>query len=190
MKYISLLIAIAFCATACNDWLDVRPDTEQKAEDQFSSVDGFYGALTGCYMSMADQDAYGERLTMSDVETLANLWYIMEDTDDIEAEDLTKHDYTTTDARNAIQAMYAQLYNVIAQASMIIKYAHGRIHEKGDPRRGLRPAGLLPIRRPTPFRANAAERLPASGIALFRDDIHPRDAPLLLLRCLRGEVEI
>lgn len=126
MKYISLLIAIAFCATACNDWLDVRPDTEQKAEDQFSSVDGFYGALTGCYMSMADQDAYGERLTMSDVETLANLWYIMEDTDDIEAEDLTKHDYTTTDARNAIQAMYAQLYNVIAQASMIIKYADER----------------------------------------------------------------
>ena len=117
---------MAFCAVSCNEWLDVRPDTEQKEEDQFSTAEGFYGALTGCYMSMASRDIYGERLTMSNIETLANLWHIMEDTDNYEAEDLTKHDYTTDYSQDAIQAIYAQLYNVIAQASMIIKYADER----------------------------------------------------------------
>ena len=30
MKYILLITLIAFCTASCNDWLDVRPETEQK----------------------------------------------------------------------------------------------------------------------------------------------------------------
>lgn len=123
MKYLYLLIVLAFCATSCNKWLDVRPDTEQKEEDQFSSVDGFYNALTGCYMAMASQDIYGERLTMSNIESLANLWYIADGSSRYEDSDLTKHDYTTDYAESAIQTMYAGLFKVITQANLIIKYA-------------------------------------------------------------------
>ena len=64
MKYTLLIILLAFCMTSCNDWLDVRPRTEQKDYDQFSTVDGFFDALVGTYMEMAATDAYGERLTI------------------------------------------------------------------------------------------------------------------------------
>ena len=76
MKQILFIMMLAFCAVSCNDWLDVRVDTEQQEEDQFSSKQGFYDALIGAYMTMASQDIYGERLTMSNIESLANLWYI------------------------------------------------------------------------------------------------------------------
>lgn len=121
-----ILIAITFCMTACNEWLDVRPDTEQKEEDQFATAQGFYDALTGCYMSMASQDIYGERLTMSNIESLANLWNIQENSTRYEDVDLAAHDYTTDYARSAIQTIYAKLFNVIAQANLIIKYAEER----------------------------------------------------------------
>ncbi len=128
MKYIVLIFAVAFCMVSCNDWLDVRPDTEQKDHDQFSSVTGFFDALTGCYMTMANRDAYGERMTMSNVESLANLWAVSDDMTRLADKELAKHDYSKDNARDAIAKMYDKLFNVIVQANMIIKYAD----EQGD----------------------------------------------------------
>lgn len=126
--YILCSLLLAFCNTACNDWLDVRPDTEQKDEDQFSTASGFYDAMNGIYMSMADQDIYGERLTMTNIESLANLWKLEERSSRKEDLYLLKHDYTNTYAQTAIQTIYDKLFNVIVQANMIIK----NIDERGD----------------------------------------------------------
>ena len=126
MKYILLITLIAFCTASCNDWLDVRPETEQKEEDQFSTVNGFWDALTGCYMTMAGSDLYGERLMYSNIESLANQWYMPEDMTRYEDEDLSKHDYTTDYSRSAIEAMYSGLFSAIVQANMLIKYADER----------------------------------------------------------------
>ena len=49
---------------------------------------------TGCYMSLASQDVYGERLTMSNIESLANLWYQFRNSTRYEDNDLMNHDYT------------------------------------------------------------------------------------------------
>ena len=106
--------------------LDVRPETEQKEEDQFSTVNGFWDALTGCYMTMAGSDLYGERLMYSNIESLANQWYMPEDMTRYEDEDLSKHDYTTDYSRSAIEAMYSGLFSAIVQANMLIKYADER----------------------------------------------------------------
>lgn len=128
MKHLQfIIILIAFCMSSCNEWLDVRPETEQKDEDQFSTVNGFFDALVGCYMSMADDDAYGQRLSYSSIELLANMWYIPTSTTSEEYEDLSNHDYTTDDARNAISEIYSGLFYVIAQANMVLENAeaHG-----------------------------------------------------------------
>ena len=52
-------LAFSTMITSCNSWLDVRPETEQKEDDQFSTENGFQMALTGCYIQMASQSAYG-----------------------------------------------------------------------------------------------------------------------------------
>lgn len=130
-KYIYLFLTlIALITTSCNDWLDVRLETEQKEEDQFSTYNGFCDALVGCYMTLASQDIYGEKLSITYIESLANLWYMDEDSEtNRQADlDLKKHDYTTTTAESAIQTMYAGLFNTIAQANVIIK----KVDEKGE----------------------------------------------------------
>ena len=75
-KFIGFIALLGWSAVSCNDWLDVRPDTEQKEEDQFSTYKGFRDALTGCYMALANEDVYGCRLTMSCTEALAGLWHM------------------------------------------------------------------------------------------------------------------
>lgn len=128
MKRVLFLMMMVFSIAACDEWLDVRPYTERKDKDQFSTEKGFYDALTGCYMSLAKQDIYGERLTMTNIESLANLWYIPEGTTRVDDRDLALHDYSTDNAKSGIKTIYAGLFNVIVQANMVIKYAD----EQGD----------------------------------------------------------
>ena len=56
-----ITVLVALLSVSCNDWLDVRPDTEQKDKDLFTTYKGFQDALTGCYMSL-------EEITMSNVQ--------------------------------------------------------------------------------------------------------------------------
>ena len=128
LSILTLLLAV-FSLSACNDWLDVRPDTEQKDEDQFSTEQGFYDAIVGAYMEMASRDIYGERMTMTNIESLAHQWYLDNSSQRNEDIYLTKHDYENVEyAQAAIKTIYAKLFNVIAQANMIIK----NVDERGD----------------------------------------------------------
>ena len=127
--YILVLLLTAFGASSCNDWLDVRPETEQKEDDQFSTYNGFCSAVTGLYMLMGSQDIYGERLSMTNIESLANLWNMTDNASRYEDYYLMKHDYeNVTYSQAAIKAIYAQLFNTIVQANVIIKH----VDEQGD----------------------------------------------------------
>lgn len=115
--------------TGCSDWLDVPSANTTKEEDQFDNYKGFRDALTGCYINMASTDAYGERLTMTDVENMASLWFC---DDSYETQvplkyQLTHHQYDKTEAREAIKACYAQLFTTIANANVLLK----NLSEKG-----------------------------------------------------------
>lgn len=120
IRLCALSLVCTLCAS-CNDWLDVRPDTEQKEDGQFSTEKGFQTALTGCYLQMAGQDAYGLRLTMTSVENLANLWRINPSTTRYGERDLSRHDYTTDQAKSTMKGIYTALFKTVAQANMIIK---------------------------------------------------------------------
>lgn len=123
--YIFLGMALILCFSSCNDWLDVRPETQQKEEKQFSTYKGFRDALTGCYMSMANTNIYGEKLTMSHIESLANLWTTSASATGDRLADyyLSQHAYDSDDARTAMQGIWSGLFHVIVQVNVIIKNA-------------------------------------------------------------------
>lgn len=121
--YIAALVLAPLFLSSCNDWLDVRPDTEQKENDQFSTENGFQTALTGCYLQMASMNAYGLNLTMTSVENLADLWRINSSTSRYGERDLSRHEYTTDNAKSTIKSIYTTLFKTIAQANLIIKNA-------------------------------------------------------------------
>lgn len=128
LPFIALLL-LSSVLTSCDDWLDVRSENTQKEQDQFKNYKGFRDALTGCYMTMAGTDIYGQRLTMTDIENMADLWYT-EDHDENRQPliyQLSNHQYTKDEARAAIKAIYAGLFNTITLANVLIK----NLDEKG-----------------------------------------------------------
>ena len=107
--------------SSCNDWLDVKPQGQTEEEDMYTSYEGFKNALIGCYMKMKSRNLYGEKLTMSHVETLAQLWDLSATTRPADAA-LGVYDYEDTYAKSAISTMYGGLYNVIVQANSILQH--------------------------------------------------------------------
>lgn len=127
-KYIFILLATLALITSCDNWLDVRGENIQKEKDQYENYKGFRDALTGCYMEMANTDAYGQRLTMTTIEDLGNLWYLsVTESSGPARYYLYHHQYSKDDVRPAIKAIYGKLFNVIASANVLIK----NLNEKG-----------------------------------------------------------
>lgn len=123
-KKIHIFLGLAFVCvlTACNDWLDVKSEVEEKETDLFSTYEGFRSALTGCYMAMSDRDIYGERLTMTDIESLASLWDKSKTGNLPATYYLSEHDYESDYTKASLKAMYGGLFNVITQANMVIAH--------------------------------------------------------------------
>lgn len=71
MKIIIVLFAVLTVASGCKKWLDAKPRTVVEAGQLFRTEKGFQDAMYGVYTTMANQTLYGEQLTMSFLDVLA-----------------------------------------------------------------------------------------------------------------------
>ena len=108
------LFTLATLMTSCNDWLDVKPDTEEREKDLFTSYQGYKDALAGCYTLMAKRSAYGEALTMNYTECLACLWAEPDQSTLPTEHYLYAHEYENDQVRQQLSATYQALFTVIA----------------------------------------------------------------------------
>lgn len=113
--------------SSCNAWLDVKPQGQTEEEDMYTTYEGFKSALIGCYMRLNDRSLYGENLTMSCIESMAQLWDLSSSTRYTDVA-LAKYDYASSYAKNALSDMYGGLYNVIVQANSIL----GHLEKNGS----------------------------------------------------------
>lgn len=119
------LLILASCSlflSSCSDWLDVKSDTVAREKNLFENYDGFKEALAGCYTTMASRDAYGEKLTMTDIEDLACLWAEVGSTNLPTQYYLMHHQYDNSYSISAIKSIYSTLYTTIAQANFILNH--------------------------------------------------------------------
>ena len=113
MRHRFIFISMTFLGilfASCNDWLDVQPEDQRKEDDMFSHYKGYRNALSGCYAAMGHTSVYGQKLTTSDIELLAGMWEMMDNSGT--NYDLTTHNYNDG-VRSTIQDIYSKMFNVI-----------------------------------------------------------------------------
>lgn len=76
MKIINYILGLFFITslTSCEDWFDVSPKADVKAEDLFQQESGFRDALIGVYSLMSTTSSYGRQLTYGYVDVLAQYY--------------------------------------------------------------------------------------------------------------------
>lgn len=133
---VTLLVGSMFTLSSCSDWLDVKPLTEEREKDLFTSYQGFKDALSGCYNTLSGANLYGQRLTMSNIENLACLWAEPNQTGLPTEYYLWHHQYDNTYSESALKSIYGGLFNVVAQANKIIEHmpTDGSVIKSSDAR--------------------------------------------------------
>lgn len=124
------LLPLMLLGSSCNDWLDVKPQKQVESDDLFSKEKGFEDALIACYIKMNSTSLYGQNLTMTFVEYLAQHWDFSSGNGQTESK-IKNFDYTIADAESTISSIYGAMYNVIVQANSILENleTHGDVFE-------------------------------------------------------------
>lgn len=138
-KYIlGLVLCLSLCS--CNKWLDVKPRTEKEREEYYNNEEGFRSSLIGCYMKLKGRALYGEQLTMTGIEFMAQHWQTSSESE----RDLMNFKYDTKTSEDRLKEWYSQLYTVIAQANDLLDYLDkkGNVIESQDRRKMMRGEAL------------------------------------------------
>jgi len=66
--YLPVCLGMLFFSAACENWFDVSPKSDVKAEDLFQQESGFRDVLTGVYSLMSAPESYGRQLSFGYVD--------------------------------------------------------------------------------------------------------------------------
>ena len=103
---------------SCNDWLDVKPETEMTLEEMYADQQGFQDALTGAYLELKNSSAYGTELMYGTIEYLAQHWdYTAESIQ----EKISQFNYIDDNVQNRFTLIYTQLYKIILSVNAILE---------------------------------------------------------------------
>lgn len=114
------ILVIVLCGivllSSCNKWLDVKPSSEKEREDQFSTENGFRLALSGAYLKLNSNNLYGQAMTMTSMEYLAQLWY----TESASIENFMNLDWDSDYAKSQMSSIFSEMYNAIYMLNDIL----------------------------------------------------------------------
>ena len=78
-KYIKLmttLLVLVMALSSCKKYLNIQPEDKVLETQVFSTVSGINSVLNGFYINLANTDSYGESLTLSTLDVLAQRYNI------------------------------------------------------------------------------------------------------------------
>ena len=118
-----LLITWGVLGTSCQDWLDVKPKSEVKADVLFETEAGFKDALSGVYLLMTNSSAYGLDLTLGFNDVLARQYTLNSTFCDYYDE--SEYRYEKENVESRIARIWLAQYNTIANVNNILENLKG-----------------------------------------------------------------
>lgn len=119
IKIVSIGIILTLVLGSCRKWIDVKP-SDRLAEDQlFSTRQGYLNALNGVYVELTNADIYGENMTVSSLDVMANYYYMILSTHRFY--DFTVFNYTTDRSKLVFDNMWKKSYELIVNCNVIIE---------------------------------------------------------------------
>lgn len=118
--YYLLAILLSTTLSSCNDWLDVNPRSQIKSDILFETEDGFKQATNGVYIRLAQTDLFGKNANMYIPETLARMWSVPIQSENLTMYGIANYDFTASGAESLVSSTMSAYYNAIAQCNDIL----------------------------------------------------------------------
>lgn len=120
-----LVIALTVFLSACNNWLDLMPEGQATSEELFKSGDGYRSVLSGVYKAMSVPSLYGVDLQFGMVDCMSRqyTWDWQYQPKDNRYRDAREFKYQSTNLLPAIEGLWKDAFNAIANANNLIQHA-------------------------------------------------------------------
>ena len=119
-KTLLFILLPLFTLTSCEDWFDITPKSELKADDFFETEQGMRDALIGIYATMADEKLYGGLMTMTYMDVLGQYYSSIGNT--LHSFYYAyNYDYTNSTEEARKDGLWKALYNGIANANSLLE---------------------------------------------------------------------
>lgn len=131
-KIIGLLAMSLVLFSSCNEWLDVRPKTEQEADVFYSTEEGFKSALAGIYITLCGSDLYGREMTFGAIGVVGQEWankgpYTIANTAGT-YNMLRSYKYTEIAPKAILDALWNKLYAANVNVNTLLDYTELNKH--------------------------------------------------------------
>lgn len=104
----------------CEDWLDVTSSSQIRAEEQFSSEEGFKDALIGAYIGMSESSLYSRNMTWNLVDILSQQYATLPN--QALLFNAQTYEYQSTRLAPRVEAFWTGSYRVIANINNALFY--------------------------------------------------------------------
>lgn len=118
-KNILCIVALVVLATSCNKWLEVQPEDKITEQQTFSNPVNVYAAVNSIYINIAQPSLYGENLTMTFIELLAQRYNVPSTTSPYLK--TAQYDYNDQGVRSDIESIWSEAYKNIASINNFLQ---------------------------------------------------------------------
>ncbi|GGH61399.1 hypothetical protein HNQ91_001056 [Filimonas zeae] len=117
-RIIAVCISGMLAFSSCKKWIDVKPTDKLSEEMLFADKEGFLKALNGVYVELANNALYGEKMSVSTIDVLAQYYYITSTTHS--SYYTTMFTYTQNSPRAAFEGIWKKAYELVVNSNIII----------------------------------------------------------------------
>ena len=121
-RWMLLLCISLFAFGSCNDWLDVKPKSQMKDSELFSSESGFKEALSGVYSIMSREYLYSKQLTFGMLGAMGQEWTFRSNVYD----QIANYTYSDDNATKRIDSVWNGMYNAVANTNKLLAEIDGQ----------------------------------------------------------------
>lgn len=118
IKIATICILLTALLAGCSKWIDVKPSDRLSESEVFSSKEGYLTALNGIYAELTHADIYGENMTVSSLDVMANYYFMTLSTH--RYYDFTVFTYTSDRTKTVFDNMWKKAYELIVNCNVII----------------------------------------------------------------------
>ena len=126
MRKILIILTLISCSPifmSCESWFDVTPKSQVKNDILFEDESGFKTALFGIYTTMATSPLYGQELTMSFMDVLAQYYTINSSYHNYYS--ATIYDYEASLIKSRIASVWETMYKTIMNCNNLLENMDG-----------------------------------------------------------------
>lgn len=112
-----MTLSVVSCLSSCDDWLSATSSMEIPSDKLFAAKGGFYDALSGVYISMGEDYAYGKYYTWYANDMVVYPYVSIQENS---VKSWQEHIYTHKTVKSELASMWQKGYNIIANINHIL----------------------------------------------------------------------